>query len=280
MASQRGTPWSSEEIEVAVSSYFGMLRSELLGQPYVKAEANRGVIALTGRSRGSVERKFQNISAVLLSLGAIPIHGYKPLKNVQHALKGIVAERFLADSSLQQLMRTSIDEPVATRVDLAWNVTGPPVVGLDHYFSNIASRTPLEIDFAKRESQRRDLGRAGEEAVVQYERHRLRSIGLDRLARMVEHVSLSKGDGLGYDVLSFDNLGQERFIEVKTTRNSFEFPFYVTRNEVEFSAEVPEQFQLYRVYDFSKPKVGLYTLPGSLRETCNMTATTWIAGPR
>ncbi|NLA28765.1 MAG: DUF3883 domain-containing protein [Propionibacterium sp.] len=251
----------------------------MLGQRYVKTEANRRVVELTGRSRGSVERKFQNISAVLLSLGAIPIHGYKPLKNVQHALKGIVAERFLADSSLQQLMRTSIDEPVAPRVDFAWNVTRPPVVGLDHFFSDAPARTPLKIDFVKRESQRRDLGRAGEEAVVAFERQRLRAIGQDRLARMVEHVSQTKGDGLGYDVLSFDKLGQEQFIEVKTTRNSLDYPFYLTRNEVELSVEVPDQFQLYRVYDFTKPKIGLYTLPGSLRETCNMTPTAWLAGP-
>ena len=63
MVSEGGGPWGSDEIDVVVASYFGMLRAELAEQPFVKASINREVQALTGRSRGSVERKFQNISA-------------------------------------------------------------------------------------------------------------------------------------------------------------------------------------------------------------------------
>lgn len=98
-------------------------------------------------------------------------------------------------------------------------------------------------------------------------------VGLPRYCR------LEPGDGLGYDVLSFDSTGNELFIEVKTTRKPQEYPFMVSRNEIKLSSEVPGQFQLYRVYNFDKPKTGLYRLAGSLEETCHLSSTNWLARP-
>lgn len=59
---------------------------------------------------------------------------------------------------------------------------------------------------------------AGAEFVVRYEIARLSRENQERLAGKVERVSNTRGDGLGYDVLSFDGDGKERLIEVKTTR--------------------------------------------------------------
>jgi hypothetical protein len=64
-----------------------MLRAELADQPYVKADFNREVQAATGRSHGAVEYKFQNISAVLRDLGLPYVVGYRPLPNLQNALR-------------------------------------------------------------------------------------------------------------------------------------------------------------------------------------------------
>ncbi len=62
--------WSREEVEAAVADYFVMLRKELSGEQYNKAEHNRLLQnLLSGRSHGSVERKHQNTSAVLIDLG-------------------------------------------------------------------------------------------------------------------------------------------------------------------------------------------------------------------
>jgi hypothetical protein len=52
------------------------------------------------------------------------------------------------------------------------------------------------------------------------------------MADRVEHVSATRGDGFGYDVLSFEPDGRERFIEVKTTAFGAMVPFFVTRNEL------------------------------------------------
>ena len=72
----------------------------------------------------------------------------------------------------------------------------------------------------------------------------MHAAGQKVLANRVEHVSQTKGDGLGYDVLSFDASAKERFIEVKTTSFGKETPFFISRNEVEFSRANDAHFQL------------------------------------
>ena len=71
-------------------------------------------------------------------------------------------------------------------------------------------------------------------------------------------------------MLSFDDADDsERMLEVKTTGLGKYFPFYVTANEVRCSEDMPEQFHLFRVFDFGrKPRV--YILTGSLRGTASL----------
>ena len=72
--------WSRQEVEATVRDYFDMLASELRGEPFNKAAHNRALRArLDDRTGGAVERKHQNISAVLIGLGFPYINGYKPL---------------------------------------------------------------------------------------------------------------------------------------------------------------------------------------------------------
>ena len=81
-------------------------------------------------------------------------------------------------------------------------------------------------------------------------------------------VSESWGDGVGFDVLSFDDEG-ERYLEVKTTGLGKYFPFIVTDNELRCSEDLTGRFDLYRVFDFSrKPRV--YVLTGALSKTCQL----------
>jgi len=111
----------------------------------------------------------------------------------------------------------------------------------------------------------RSLGLAGEELVVQCEQWRLHQLGYAKLANRIELVSQARGDGLGYDVLSFEPDGRERFIEVKTTSFGRETPFYVSRGELQLSRQEPQH--LYRLFDFRKaPR--LFDLPGTLDGNC------------
>ena len=68
-----------------------MLRSELRGESYVKSDVVRNLQPLIpNRSSASIERKFQNISAVLDEEGFDWIDGYKPLAHYQHELRDAV----------------------------------------------------------------------------------------------------------------------------------------------------------------------------------------------
>jgi hypothetical protein len=102
------------------------------------------------------------------------------------------------------------------------------------------------------------------------ERRRLLAARRHDLAAKVDWVCQTCGDGVGFDVLSFDAAdGGERFIEVKTTGLGKHFPFYVTATEVRCSEDCPEQFRLYRVFDFGRePRV--YVVPGPLSQGCRL----------
>jgi len=104
--------------------------------------------------------------------------------------------------------------------------------------------------------ENRKLGYDGEEMVLRFEQQRLRQLERADLANKIRWVSQEDGDGAGYDILSFDHKGKERFLEVKTTVGSQTAPFYLTRNELSFSNERPKEFRICRLYDFSKtPKM-------------------------
>ena len=78
------------------------------------------------------------------------------------------------------------------------------------------------------------------------------------------------GDGLGFDILSYDDADDsERMLEVKTTGLGKFSPFYITSNEVRCSEDIPHQFQLFRVFDFGR-EPRLYILHGSLRTLCRL----------
>jgi len=70
------TDWSNIELDLIVADYFSMLRLELSDIAYNKAEHRRNLLPLLNtRSKGSVEFKHQNISAVLALLGQPFIKG-------------------------------------------------------------------------------------------------------------------------------------------------------------------------------------------------------------
>lgn len=76
-----------------------MLSLECAGKPYNKTQYRIALIEALGgaRSPRSVEWKHRNISAVMLELGLPYIRGYKPLPNVQNALRTEVRRRLEAD---------------------------------------------------------------------------------------------------------------------------------------------------------------------------------------
>jgi hypothetical protein len=83
-------------------------------------------------------------------------------------------------------------------------------------------------------------------------------------------VSEIDGDGLGYDIESFDEKGRKIFIEVKTTKSGKDMPFLISANEVEASAELGPQYRIYRVFGYPKsPRV--FILDGRVSEVFELT---------
>jgi hypothetical protein len=132
------------------------------------------------------------------------------------------------------------------------------------------------FDFVARDAANRDLGRRGEEFVLEFERKRLHDGGRRDLVPQIEWTAQVRGDGAGYDIQSFDEDGGPRLIEVKTTGLGKYFPFNVTVNEVRCSQARAREFHLYRVFNFG-PAARLYMLPGELSKSCHLDPTQFRA---
>lgn len=278
--------WSKPEVEAVVSDYLKMLLLERNGIPFNKAEHNRRLRNLvTTRTRGSVERKHQNISAVLLELGYPYIDGYKPLGNYQEMLGSVVRERLEELGELDAVLLREVQQTVeVSPVENILPIQVFPPERKDRrnalYERTVsAPLRPCRRNFIEMESRNQSLGLAGEQLALAFERRRLWEAGERRLAEKVEHVSETQGDGLGYDIHSFEVDGRDRFIEVKTTRFGLWTPFFASRNEVRVSEEREEEYQVYRVFGFEKSPQ-FFALRGSLRKSCLLDATEYAAVPR
>jgi hypothetical protein len=277
------TNWSKEEAYATVKDYFSMLSAETMGIAYNKTDHRRNLILhLEGRSDSAIERKHQNISAILLKLGMPYIEGYKPLGNYQALLEDVVFDYLNMNAHMIEGVLDAAEEqslkPSASVLLLQYRLVDAPTMVHDEGKHPMKPRRPLSplFDFAKREANNRSLGKAGEGFVIDFERDRLSREGQSDLAVGIEWTSEVKGHGTGFDVLSFERNGEQRFIEVKTTNCGREFPFFVSRNEVEFSNEHAGNYYLYRVFNFSKePK--LFILQGSLEARCRLTPETYRA---
>ena len=94
IATESKASWSDEELTSAVRAYLGMLRLELQGASYNKAQVNRELREgpLAGRTKASVEFRMQNISAALYELKMPHIFGYLPARNIGSAVKEKMVE--------------------------------------------------------------------------------------------------------------------------------------------------------------------------------------------
>lgn len=270
--------WTEQEVGLIVADYFDMLEAEMLGKPFKKSDHRKALSPkLQGRSDGSIEFKHQNVSGVLVELGLPYIEGYKPRSNYQGILATEV-ESFLDQHPgfLDKLASAPTINPEQGKQisapDLDQIIEDPPEKTLAPANTSKPwlSRKARKIDFAERDAANRHLAKLGEQFVFDIERYRLKAAGRDDLAKRVLWASRDIGDGLGFDILSFDDADDtERMLEVKTTGLGKFFPFYVTNNEVRCSEDIPNQFHLFRVFDFGR-EPRLYILHGSLRELCQL----------
>lgn len=257
--------WTEFEINGIVADYFAMLTDEIAGQSYNKARHNRELSAAIGRSRGSIEFKHRNISAVLKLLGQPVVTGYLPAWNYQLALVDAV-RRWLDEHPdwipLPQWRTASSLSEVGAETGKNTLVPDFPKLWFEPPPSQRNEPPPLDpaviadlgrrYDVAERDARNRALGSAGEELVWHHERSSLIAAGREDLAQNVRWTSREDGDGFGYDIASYEPSGKQRLIEVKTTNGWERTPFHISRNECNVAETRRDDWHLVRLYDFAR----------------------------
>lgn len=280
-AEQHRRDWSPQECALLVADYLQMLTLELTGQRYNKAARRRELLPLlNGRSESAIEFKRRNVSAILVSLGYPSVRGYLPADNAQGGpLIEVIAAQVSQLPLLDQAAEAAVDRPATAPqvADFGTVLTAAPKRGLKAQEpASLYLRQALRRDYLEREARNHTLGTAGEKFVVDFERWRLLRQGLGQLADKVTHSAQTHGDGLGYDVLSFEPDGTERYIEVKTTAFGESTPFYISANELRFARSQPARFKLCRVFDFrATPR--LFELSGPVENHVFLDPTTYRA---
>jgi hypothetical protein len=275
----RESDWSAEEVEAIVADYLQMLTLELAGQSYNKAEHRRQLASrLRSRSAGSIEFKHCNMSAVMIELGFPYIRGYQPRGNFQMLLLEAAAQQLQRYPLLDSAALSAVQQPAVApqHIDFSSLKREAPVRQEKAAAPLPPAFQPVKRDYLEREAVNRSLGAAGEDFALRFERWRLAANGQDQLAERVEHVSQTRGDGLGFDILSFNLDGTERFIEVKTTTFGRETPFFVSATELARSKIEDANFRLYRLFEFRRqPRI--FELAGSLDRHCFLDPLTYRA---
>jgi Domain of unknown function (DUF3883) len=110
-------------------------------------------------------------------------------------------------------------------------------------------RIPVKIDYVKLNETRLTTGKLGELFALEWEIKRLEREGLKMYCDKVVHVSLTD-DSLGYDIKSFEADGSFKYIEVKTTTDAYNAPFYLSETEITAMDNLNNYF-IYRIYNFS-----------------------------
>lgn len=278
----KGENWSEIEIAATVADYMRMLTLELSGQQYNKTAHRRALLMkLHERSDAAVELKHQNISAVLRDLECVWIPGYKPRGNYQQALATFVENWISVHPEFDTILQAAVEQPAVLPSAVNFSqfvVDAPSTINKVEEAKKtyaVPARVAMKRDYVAREARNSTLGKAGELLALEYEEFRLRAAGKKQLAERIEHVSNTQGDGAGFDILSFEISGKERFVEVKTTAFAKETPFFASRNEVTFAQEMLDQFYLYRLFDFRKsPK--LFSMQGKIEHHCTLDPVSYI----
>lgn len=159
-----------------------------------------------------------------------------------------------------------------TNGEIAWDKNGKYMIpsssilvsddSIVVYKQNEPSHAISEERFRAIQKTREQIGLAGETWVVDYEVNELESNGLYELSKEVKRISTTN-IAAGYDVLSYELVGAEKYIEVKTTALS-KAEFFLSANELDVAKEYRNRYWIYFVSEiFGTPKLNKIHNPAS-----------------
>jgi hypothetical protein len=263
--------WSPIEVDHIIADYFSMLTDELFGRTINKTEHRRKLISLlNNRTPASIEYKHRNISAALRKQGLPSIKGYLPANNYQKLLLDKKISEYLEREketliSVFELFAENI-EFHPKQVDFSKIESGPPAIVVAKEPKEMYARKPIKTNYLEREQMNSLLGLKGEELAIEYEKWRLIEEKRESFINDIKWIS-KEDDGAGFDILSKNKNGSDRYIEMKTTKLDKETPFFFSRNEFDFAKEKTTAYHLYRIYDFAQ-KPQLFMLNGEYDSIC------------
>lgn len=123
-------------------------------------------------------------------------------------------------------------------------------------------------DYDEENERNRKIGERGESLVFRLEKEYLEKIGRKDLIDKLKQISI-EDDSTGYDILSFDEKGNEKYIEVKSTTSKVPnvHHFNISSNEYKKARELKNYF-IYFVFETNtkNPKIFPLKRPFDLGE--------------
>lgn len=268
--------WSKLEVDLLVEDYINMLTAELRSLPYNKALHRKTLQQLlSNRSDSSIEYKHQNLSAVLIKHSFPYIKGYKPRWNYQFLLEEALLSYLNTHQSTEALFNDFVTQPLIlpdSIVDFKSWMETPPKSQFSYFAEPQIEYRSLKTNYLELEQKNMAIGECGELLALNYEKWRLQTAGLPKLADQIRWISKEEGDGAGFDILSKTIEGKDIFIEVKTTTLGKETPIFFSKRENDCAARNKERYYLYRIFNVKQnPK--MFSKSGSFKDFCTIEAT-------
>jgi hypothetical protein len=267
--------WTRLENDLIVADYFSMLSDELADKPINKTKNRRALLSLLkNRSNSAIEWKHRNISAILSEIGVPFIKGYKEAPHKQESLVDAILDYLkLRKDEMQVKFEKFSDRQITSKPivpDFIHFIDSAPVKkGISEPIVPF-NRKPFKINYLEREQMNLALGERGEELVIQFEKWHFIQSGRPQFANQIEWISKTD-DSAGFDILSKNLDGTDKYIEVKTTKLNKDTPFFFSKSEYYLSKAKTKNYHLYRVFHLdSLPK--MFQVAGCFDDFCNKEA--------
>jgi hypothetical protein len=133
-----------------------------------------------------------------------------------------------------------------------------------------------KVDFEKENRKNKRLGDRGEKVVLLAEKDYLTKSGKKDLAQNVKQVS-KEDDSLGYDILSYELDGSEKYIEVKSTKSKVGTAnFLISDNQIRKSKS-KDNFFIYVVFESNQKNPKIWRIKSPFNEPENRVKVTPVS---
>lgn len=134
-----------------------------------------------------------------------------------------------------------------------------------------------KLDYIRLAKEQARIGLQGERLALEIEKERIEKLGLNQ--EKVKWRS-TESDSFGYDIESVDMInGKEQrvFIEVKSTSDRIDSPFYVSKNQVETSNSLGINYRILRLFDVDSTEPKYYYSTGKIEDNFDLDPVTYLA---